>query len=146
MVLSDTATGKGLPIGTDGDTMNEVFMPCEGVQEVSGLQVPQLDGLIITATGKGLPIGTDGDTLNDVFMPCEGVQEVSGLQVPQLDGLIITATGKGLSIGTDGDTQNEFSYPVRVRRRSPVFRFHNLMVISSLPLARVCPSGLMATL
>ena len=78
MVVSLTATGKGLSIGTDGDTLNGAFMPCEGAQEVSGLQVPQLDGLIITATGKGLPIGTDGDTPNGVFMPCEGADTMPG--------------------------------------------------------------------
>ena len=40
------------------------MMPCEGAQEVSGLQVPQLDGLILTTTGKGLSIRTDGYTQN----------------------------------------------------------------------------------
>src|SRR6266581_2794027 len=42
----------------------------------------------------------------------------------------------------------KMEYPclVRVPRRSPVFRFHSLMVLSALPLARVCPSAHMATL
>ena len=53
-------------------------MPGEGVQEVSGLQVPQLDGLITTATGKGLPIGTDGDTSNGAFMSGEGANTMPG--------------------------------------------------------------------
>jgi hypothetical protein len=79
-------------------------MSCEGAQEVSGLQVPQLDGLIHTTTGKGLPIGTDGYTINVMnvaFMSCEGAQEVTCLQVPQLN-CNTTTTGKGLPIGTDG--------------------------------------------
>src|SRR6266516_5508154 len=33
-----------------------------------------------------------------------------------------------------------------MRRRSPVFMFHNLVVLSLLPLASICPSALMATL
>ena len=73
-----TTTGKYLPIGTHGYTLNKVFMPREGVQEVSCLQVPQLDCLIPTATGKGLPIGTDGYTINAELMPCEGADTIPG--------------------------------------------------------------------
>src|SRR5260221_1606405 len=98
-------------------------MPCEGAQEVSGLQVPQLDCVIKTVTGKGLSIGTHGYTHNLAFMPCEGAQEVSGLQgaqevsglqVPQLDCLIFTATGKHLSIGTHCYTPNGAFMPCEV--------------------------------
>ena len=38
--LIPTATGKHLPIGTDGYTQNLAFMSCEGMQEVACLQVP----------------------------------------------------------------------------------------------------------
>ena len=32
--LIPTATGKGLPIGTDSDTPNGGFVPCEGADTV----------------------------------------------------------------------------------------------------------------
>ncbi len=63
-------------------------MPCKGVQELSGLHVPQLDCSITTTTGKGLPIGTDGDTNNGAFMSREGAQEISRLHVPQTGWLL----------------------------------------------------------
>jgi hypothetical protein len=66
-------------ISTHGYTINVVFMSCEGAQEVSGLHVPQLDGLIITAaTGKGLPIQTEGYTPNNALMSSESANTKPG--------------------------------------------------------------------
>ena len=78
-------------------------------------------------------------------MAAEGAHPARG-HLPQLDGLVPTARGQGLPIGTEGHTVTHSAWPLRVAQLPPVATSHSLMVLSPLPEARVCPSGLKATL
>ena len=74
-------------------------MPFEGF-EFRPLQVPQLNGVVITATDNCLAIWTETHAKDRTTVPFEGF-EFRPLQVPQLDGVVSTTTDNRLPVWTE---------------------------------------------
>ena len=78
--------------------------------------------------------------------PQHGGHRVRLAQVPQPHRLILTARGQGLPIWAEGHGGDPILMaPEDGGRRGRWRRSHSRTVLSSLPEARVCPSGLKAT-
>ncbi len=50
------ATRQEVPVGAEGDRVNIVRMPGEGLELFPGPRVPQLDGIVPTATCQDAPV------------------------------------------------------------------------------------------
>ena len=77
----------------------------DGVSELPGDYIPQLNTSIHTATCKYLPVGTETHASDTVTGADESLTAFAGDDIPQLDNVVpIASTGKLLPIRTEMQT------------------------------------------
>jgi hypothetical protein len=73
-------------------------MHCKSADLLSGCEIPQFNGVVITTTDKGFAIRADGDGINRPNRLCKGADLLSGGEIPQFDGTVTTTANKGFAI------------------------------------------------
>ena len=74
-------------------------MPHAGADLLSGLGVPESDGVVVRAAGELGPIGAEGDALDRALVPRADADLLSGLGVPESDGVVVRAAGEFVPSG-----------------------------------------------
>lgn len=72
---------------------------------LSGFEIPEPNGFVITRGYESFIIGAKGDVVNEVIMTEEGFSdELQGLAIPDFDGVVILGGDEPGAIGGIEDT------------------------------------------
>ena len=148
-----------MPVGAKRHTVHGVGVAVQGLAQRCRVgrvgEVPQPHGGIEAAGGQGVPVGAKRHTIHGVGVAVQGLAQRCRVgrvgEIPQPHRGIGAAGGQGVPVGAKRHTGPRPRCgragvgPAGAGWAGSV-RFHNRTVASALPEARVCPSGLNATL
>src|SRR5205823_13287785 len=80
-------------------------------QQLSALEVPYLDGIVIPATGQEMPIGAYPERLDSSGMSLAHRHALSSLHVPPAEYPIAPSTNEQVSALTPGDSKHDTGMP-----------------------------------
>jgi hypothetical protein len=135
-----------LAVGQELHLVDAVFVVVEDGQLLAGGQVPQARQGVVGAGEGLLVIGRQGAAVDVALLALQTEQLRRGLRVPQPDGAIVAGTEDPAAVGGPADAADEAGVgPLKARISRRVVRSQSRAVLSWAAVARVRPSGEMAT-
>src|SRR5262249_50183182 len=115
--------GDRFAVRREGDRADAIAVAGEGLLELAGGGVPELDQLVAAAAGQRGTVGREGERRDPDRLVLQLVAELAGGEVPDQDLLVRPCGGEQFAVGGEGDG---VCFPLRVtgQRLDALPRFH----------------------
>ena len=143
MVLA--AGEQGLPVRAKATAEIQSLMHERMADRLAGSCIPQSGRLVPTARQHALAVGAVSRRRDQVFVTHRFTDRLAVGGVPQPGGHVGTSRENGGAVGTESDGRDGIVVAKHGLRALPECTSQSLAERSSLPVSKVCPSGLNAS-
>ena len=92
-------TGKELPVGTEGHTIDPASVSLKGMAKFARSYIPQANGTVVAfTTGKDPAIEIKSHTADRSSVPLKSVEKFARGYIPQPNSRVDSGTGKGTTV------------------------------------------------